>query len=427
MNSKSAGEKNMKLIKPSKLNGKINAPSSKSLTIRAIAAASLADGESVILNPSFCDDAQAALGIIKTLGAKYKIKNGKLIIHGRKKPIGNVLDCKESGLCMRMFPFIAALHDKEFTFIASGSLCSRPVGMLKNPLFYCGVSMHCESNRKGCFPPLKIKGRIKGGKISADGHESSQHITGLLMALPVCKEDSVLYVKNLKSKPYVRLTISLLKDFGISVMHNSNLTHYKIKGNQKYKPIIYPIEGDWSGAAFMLVGGAIAGNITVLNLNPNSLQADAAIVKALKSAGAQIKLNKSSITVEKEKLCGFNFDATNCPDLFPPLVALACSCKGKTIIKGAERLKGKESDRARALIREFSSIGAKINLKRNAIEIIGTRLRGGITDSHNDHRIAMACAIAALVSENAVKIKNHECVSKSYPEFFKDLKKMMVL
>jgi 3-phosphoshikimate 1-carboxyvinyltransferase len=185
------------------------------------------------------------------------------------------------------------------------------------------------------------------------------------------------------------------------------------------------VEGDWSGAACPLVAGAIAGSVRVENLSLDSCQADKAIVEVLKMAGAQIKIGDNYVEVQNDKLFGFAFDATNCPDLFPPLVALACYCKGTSTIFGTQRLKAKESDRGTALLNEFTKMGGIVKLYSDRIEIIGNILEGGTVDSHNDHRIAMACAVAALKSKNGVKIKDWGCVAKSYPKFFEDLTKLM--
>lgn len=412
----------MKSIAPSAISGETPAPPSKSMTVRAIAAASLAYGTTTIANPSSCDDAAAALGIIKDLGADCYSENGNLVVIGENIDKNTSLDCRESGLCMRMFPFIASLYPEEFTFNASGSLLSRPVGMVEKALAQLGAS--CSTNSG--FPPLKVRGPIKGGKVEAEGSESSQHITGMLMALPLCTGDSEILVNGLRSKPYVAMTLGLLEAFGISITKRG-MEEFGIRGGQKYIPMKkpFPIEGDWSGAAFMLAAGATAGKVTVRGLRMDSLQADRAIMGALRSAGAKIRDSESGLYVEKSPLRAFEFDATECPDLFPPLAALAANCAGTTRIKGAGRLKGKESDRASALCAEFSRLGIKISVDGDVMEIAGGKINGGEVDSHNDHRIAMACAIAALNAGGEVKIRNPECVSKSYPGFFEALGGLM--
>lgn len=412
----------MKSIKPSAISGEIAAPPSKSMTVRAIAAASLAYGTTTISKPSLCDDALAALGIVKELGADSYTEGSDLVVIGENLDKNTELDCRESGLCMRMFPFIAALYEGEFTFNATGSLLKRPVGMIEKPLLQLGAK--CSSS-KG-FPPLMVKGPMKGGKAEADGSGSSQHITGMLMALPLCPNDSEISVPNLTSTPYIAMTLQMLESFGISIT-NHGMKRFEIRGNQKYKPLSKPfqVEGDWSGAAFMLVAGAIAGKITVSGLDGDSLQADRAVMAAITSAGAKVRHSNSGLYVENATLKAFEFDATECPDLFPPLAALAANCKGVTRISGADRLKHKESDRASALATEFAKLGISVEVSGDEMMITGGKIMGAEVDSHNDHRIAMACAIAALNADREVKIKNPECVSKSYPGFFEALEGLM--
>ena len=404
------------------VDGSIVAPASKSMMQRAVAAALLANGRSKITNPSFCEDSLAALEIIQALGAKVERNNSEIVIEGIGiEPRVNILNCSESGLCMRMFSAIAALSNRELILTGKPNLLARPVGMIEKPLEELGAV--CKTNNGN--PPVSIHGKLKGGHATVDGSESSQFLTGLLMALPVCEKDSELEVRELKSKPYVQMTLSLLEKFGIIIGCNKELSRFEIKGNQKYKPVSYEVEGDWSGAAFLLVAGAIAGRVKVRKLLKNSLQADKAIVEALKKTGALVTQGSKEITVQKDELLAFEFDATNCPDLFPPLVALACNCKGTSRITGVERLRHKESNRAEALKMEFGKLGAQIEIRGNQMLIAGVKLTGGKVDSHNDHRIAMACAIAGLNALDEVKIENYSCVSKSYPEFFKDLESLM--
>ena len=394
-------------IKPSIVEGTVIAPSSKSMMQRAIAVCFLAElfadqdeHQCKIINPSDCDDVITALKIVKS------IKDGEKII-----------DCGEAGLSLRMFAPIAALFEKKFVFTGQGSLLKRPVGMVEQSLNSLGVE--CKSNNG--LLPLEIKGPIKAGKTIVDGSITSQMLTGLLMALPCCDGDSEISVKGLKSKPYVEMTLKLLDDFGIKI-ENDSFETFKIKGNQKYKIINYVVEGDWSGASFLLVAGAIAGCVKINNLDHHSsFQADKKIIDVLKLCGAGVKIGYDNVEVYKKDLGGFIFDVEDCPDLFPPLVTLACYCNGKSIISGVERLKHKESDRGQTLQAEFTKLGAKIKTLNNKMEIEGNILKGGEINSHNDHRIAMACAIAGLGSKQGVKIHDASCVSKSYPEFFIDL------
>ncbi|MBU0532818.1 3-phosphoshikimate 1-carboxyvinyltransferase [Candidatus Micrarchaeota archaeon] len=409
----------MKWIRPSNIEGAIDAPPSKSIMQRAVIAAALADGESLITNASFCEDALATINVVQSLGAKVQRGDKKVKISGNGKPLGPDMDCGESGTCMRMISAVAALYDKEFTITGRGSLMTRPVDMIEKPLKNLGVA--CKTNNG--LPPLKIKGPMHGGKLEINGAVTSQFVSGLLMALPLCKEDSDIEVHDLKSHAYVSLTESVLHQFGIHIRIDEKMNRFLVNGNQRYLAREYKVDGDWSGAAFMLVAGAIAGNLEIRNLG-SGIQPDQSIKTVLLHAGADIEFNGEDITIHKSELSGFEYDATGSPDLFPPLAVLACNCKGKSVIYGTERLKHKESDRASVLVQELRKLGAEIKLKDNRMEIIGKKLKGGEISAHGDHRIAMAGAIAALNSENGVEIDNEKCVAKSYPEFFKDLEEV---
>jgi len=414
----------MKFITRSTISGSVAAPASKSMMGRAVAAALLADGISVIRNPSSCDDARTALDIIGALGAVMS-EGEKLAIRGTGRhllyPKKRVLDCRESGLCMRMFTPIAALLDREVTLSASGSLRPRPMGMMEE-LETLGVA--CRTDH-GCAPII-VKGPLKGGVIKIDASVSSQFLTGLLMALPLCETDSHIMVTGLKSTPYVRMTLNLLKRFGVTIIHDEGLTGLVVKGRQAYRPATYTVEGDWSGASFLLVAGALSGSVTVTGLDLDSSQADRAILEVLEMAGASVKTGESSVTVENRSLKSFRFDAADCPDLFPPLVALASGCVGKSEIKGFERLAHKESDRAEALSSEFGKLGISVRRNGSTMEVRGGAVRAAEVDAHNDHRIAMACAVAALRAEGDVGITGEACVAKSYPTFFLDLETLGV-
>jgi 3-phosphoshikimate 1-carboxyvinyltransferase len=243
------------------------------------------------------------------------------------------------------------------------------------------------------------------------------------MALPLAAKDSEIIVNNLKSRPYIDMTIQILKSFGISI-ENSDYKLFVIRGNQKYIPHSYTVEGDWSGGAFLLVAGAINGHLYVKGLRNDSMQSDMAIIKALKQAGAHIIIGEDRIEVTKSELKSFEFDATESPDLFPPLVALASYCEGITAIKGVSRLIFKESDRAKTLKEEFGKMNVKIEIKDDMMYVTGSRPLGGRVESHDDHRIAMAVAVAALGAKANVYIRDSQCVAKSYPCFFDDLRQL---
>jgi 3-phosphoshikimate 1-carboxyvinyltransferase len=406
-------------VDPSAIKGTIKAPSSKSMTQRAIAAALLANGQSIIYNPSYCDDSLAAMSIAVGLGARVVPKANELIITGSAVLKEHKLNCGESGLAIRMFSPIAALYPVEITMAGANSLKKRPMSMIEEALVQLGVK--CSSHNG--FPPISIHGPIKGGRCEIDGSVSSQLLTGLLMALPLAVKDSVVKVNNLKSKPYIDMTIQILNSFGITI-HNVDYSLFQIPGGQKYKPYDYTVESDWSGGAFLLVAGAINGYITVKGLNSDSKQSDMAIVEVLKLANAKMKNEGSDIIISKSELKAFSFDATESPDLFPPLVALASYCSGTSTIKGVSRLIYKESDRATALQTEFSKMGIKVDIDDDVMSVTGGRPQGAHVESHDDHRIAMAVAVAALGADGRVFIRDSQCVAKSYPGFFDDLRQL---
>lgn len=405
-------------VAPSNINGTLKAPASKSMTQRAIAAALLAAGETTIINPSYCDDSLAAMSIAEGLGARVKPGKGEMSITGGEELRVSKLNCGESGLAIRMFSPVAALYPREIHITGAGSLKNRPMNMIEEALQQLGVE--CTTNSG--FLPLTIKGPLKGGKCEIDGSISSQLLTGLLMALPAADQDSTIIVNSLNSKPYIDMTIQVLEKFGIKIT-NDNYKRFLIGGNQKYKAARFVVESDWSGGAFLLVAGAIAGDITVEGLRSDSRQSDKSILTALDRAGAKMSISDNSVAIMRSDLEAFEFDSTESPDLFPPLVALASYCNGVTGIKGARRLIHKESNRADALVEEFGKLGIKVEVSNDYMIVTGGKVNGGKVNSHEDHRIAMALAAAALGATGKVAVRDSHCIGKSYPEFFDDLRK----
>jgi len=408
-----------RIIVPTAIRGCVRAPASKSMTQRAIAAALLSDGESIIINPSYCDDSLAAMSIAVGLGARVEPGTDRMKITGSAELKEKKLNCGESGLAIRMFSPIAALYKTELTITGTGSLKSRPMSMIGDALSQFGV--RCSMNNG--LLPLVIKGPLKGGNCEIDGSISSQLLTGLLMALPVAEKNSVVKVNNLASKPYIDMTLQVLEKFGIKV-ENINYKQFTIPGRQKYLPCSFEVESDWSGGSFLLVAGAISGDVTVLGLQPDSRQSDKAILSALDRAGAKMSISDNEISVKKSQLKSFEFDATEAPDLFPPLVALASYCDGTSGIKGVIRLVHKESNRADALLSEFGKLGIKVEISGDYMLVTGGKVNGAHVISHEDHRIAMAEAVAGLAADGKVYIKDSQSISKSYPDFFDDLKKL---
>ena len=406
---------------PGRTEGSIDAPASKSYAQRAIAVATLTQGESILRNIDHSEDTDAALSIAQELGAEIKLSGRECSVIGGRSLVGQILNVNESGLSTRLFTPIAALYDKPITITGHGSILKRPIKMMEAPLHKLGVKI---SSNNG-FLPVEVQGPIQGGEVHVDGSMSSQFLTGLLVTLPLAQQDSIIHVSELKSKPYIDMTIDTLRAFGAEI-ENTDYKEFIIKGNQKYKPTCYNIEGDWSGASCLLVAGAIAGSITISNLNPRSLQADKAILHALDYAGAHISMEWDQVTVSRGRLEGFSFDATDCPDLFPALTVLAAHCQGESTIIGTSRLKHKESNRATALAEVFGTLGINIDLSYDNVMIVkGGKIKGGVEiSSHEDHRIAMAAAVASLTADKRNKITGAEAVNKSYSRVWGDFNKI---
>ncbi len=412
------------VIKPSVIHGTLMAPTSKSSMQRACAAALLHPGQTTIYNPGKSNDDLAAMDIIQKLGAiVLEHNNEKLVVHAKGiQLVAGEINCGESGLSIRMFTPIAALSDQPLLINGTGSLLKRPMDFFDAILPLLDIEV---ASNMGMLP-IQIKGPLQPKDITIDGSLSSQFLTGLLFAFAKAATVPVtITVSNLKSKPYIDLTLQVMKNFGYTV-ENNNYKSFTINPKPvNPKPINYNVEGDWSGGAFILVAGAIAGKIIVRGLDVFSTQADKAILQALKDCGCNISIEEKQISISPAPGVGgkpFHFNATDCPDLFPPLVALAAYCNGTSVIEGVSRLAHKESNRGVTLQEEFAKMGVVINLQDDLMMIKGgTGLKGATVHSHHDHRIAMACAVAALKATGETVIEAAEAVNKSYPDFYKHL------
>lgn len=405
-----------KTIHPSQVSGEVRPPCSKSYAQRALAAALLSDGETTLSNIELCDDTRYAMNVITGLGASVRQTGPtEYVIRGGLAPITDTINTGESGLATRLFTPIAALCDRRMTITGTGTMLRRPIGMMIDPLRNLGVQV-----RSNGYLPITVQGPLRGGETDVEAYVSSQVLTGLLMSLPLAEGDTILHVEQPNSLPYLAVTVDLASKFRIRMEHNG-FREFFIPGGQHYHPAKLHIEGDWSSAAFMLVAGAIAGEVTAKRMNTLSLQADLAIIQALTKAGAVIITTPDEITVRKRELTGFDFDATQRPDLFPILAVLGANCEGTTHIRGVNRLVYKESNRAEAIVSEYTKLGMDVALEDDVMTVRGGSLSGGTIDSCNDHRIAMAAAIAALAASGPVTITNAQAVTKSYPRFWDDL------
>ena len=410
---------NEKFVNAGLRSGDIFIPPSKSDGQRAVLAAGLASGQSTIHNLGVSHDEQQMLINIQQLGAEVsKVDENKLSINGIKN-FPKIADLKlgESGLGMRLLIPVLAAHDGEYVLFPEGSLKNRSYRFFEEtlPIFGGEIQGNKETHA------LTVKGEMKGISANVHGSEGSQYISGLLMALPLVNGDSEITVLNLKSKPYVELTLNTLSAFGIEIEHN-NLETFKIRGNQNYLATNYVVESDWSSASFWLVASALGNAIKSHNLSRTSKQADRQILEAFNAASCTIQFNETAISVDGTQKKAFTFDATDCPDLFPPLAIFALFCPGISRIKGVHRLADKESDRGQVLISELTKVGARIFMDGDELVIHQCSTFATATlDPHNDHRMAMAFAILALGSENGMTIENPSCVNKSYPRFWDDL------
>ncbi len=415
-------------IQPSVLSGTIYAPASKSVMQRVCAAALIRKGRTVIHNPGYSNDDKSSLNIIRQLGANIKEEDHRVEIESKGiVPSSSKLNFEESGLAVRMFTPIAALSNKEIVIAGEGSLLDRPMNFFEEVFPLLNVEVKSNNGKL----PLHIKGPLQPRNITVDGSISSQFLTGLLFAYSAANAKNVsIKVNDLVSKPYIDLTLQIMNDFGLKTPLNENYSDFYFDDSSKVDQpltISYTIEGDWSGASFFLVAAAIKGNVTIRGLLRESFQADKKISEVLSMVGADVVEDVDSIKVSHHSLHPFEFDATDCPDLFPPLVALAANCKGLSKIHGLQRLKFKESDRGVTLQQEFAKLNTKIELKADTMLIHGNEtiiVKDPQLNSHNDHRIAMACAIAGLHANVPIQIKGADAVKKSYPEFWDNLKSL---
>jgi 3-phosphoshikimate 1-carboxyvinyltransferase len=395
---------------------------------RACAAALLFKKETKLLLPGKSADDLAALSIIQQLGATVThVKDGSIQISSEGIQLQHPasIHCGESGLSIRMFTPIAALGKVPVTINGEGSLLSRPMDFFDEVLPLLKVDI---TSNKGKLP-LTVCGPLQPLTIEVDGSLSSQFLTGLLMAFSAAHANGVsIKVKELASKPYIDLTLQIMQAFGASVPTHYQYQEFYFKHSKPVAlkdPFEFMIEGDWSGASFLLVAGAIAGPVTVQGLSFQSLQADRKILEVLTAAHIQYVIDGNSVTVYPSTPVAFEFDAFDCPDLFPPVVALAAYGQGTSRIKGLSRLRHKESDRGVTLREEFSKMGVRVYEEGDYLCVEGgTPMRGTTVSSRGDHRIAMALAVASLRAEGGTMIQQAEAINKSYPDFFQDLDKL---
>lgn len=415
-------------IVPGPLKGKVLAQPSKSIAHRAIICAALANGVTRIDNVVLSDDINATLGAAGALGAKISISDSavydgrKLVaIQGDGKIAVRVksIDCIESGSTARFMMPISRLVPDPVVFIGRGRLVERPFDVYKELFTQMGIVYSDNEGRM----PVSLEGKLVSGEYRVRGDVSSQFISGLLFALPLLEAPSRIEITGrLESLPYIRMTIDVLRQFGVVISAENDYRTFLIEGNQSYRAIpAYTVEGDWSQAAFFCVMGALSGPVTIEGLNMDSLQGDRIIADILKSMGANPVIDGESITFEKSELTGATIDVSQCPDLVPAISAAASAAKGITHIINGARLRIKESDRLSTTCSELGKLGARITEKTDGLVIEGVNnLKGGKASGSGDHRIVMALASASAICDEEVLIEGYDAVKKSYPGFWND-------
>lgn len=391
------------IIIPCQLTGAVTVPPSKSQAHRAVIAACLAKGETSIKNLAFSEDITATVQAMEAFGAKTSTKGNTLFVSGSSpEPQENAwIDCGESGSTLRFLIPLAFISGKPVCFTGRGRLLARPM----EPYFdLCRENGIQAEKRENC---LYFNGKLKGGTFRLPGNISSQFITGLLFALPLLAEDSIIELTTpLESAGYIDMTLDVLARFGIQII-NEAYARFIIPGSQAYTPYNMAIEGDYSQAAFYLCANAMGSRVKVEGLTPDSCQGDKEILSIIERFGSPLR--------------GIEIDVSQVPDLVPVLAVLASQAEGETRIVNAGRLRMKESDRLHTVTELLKNLGAQCAEGEDFLIIHGQKgLSGGTVDSYNDHRIAMAAAIAATVANRPVTVCGSECVAKSYRNFWED-------
>lgn len=412
-------------IKPNEIKGKMKSIPSKSLLHRAIILSGIAKDREIILEQvnTISEDIEATLTCIEKLGAKTKVEGDSI----RITSLGNIkkskveLHCKESGTTLRLLLPLVSTFSKEATVDCSEGLRKRPIRELIETLEESGLYF----KEKGF--PINISGNVTTDFFKISGDISSQYVSGLLLLSSLLDQRSSIYLTTkLESRAYVNITIKVLRDFGIIVNELEEGVFEIYGGRDKIlPPKEYQIEGDWSNAAFFLVGGCLGDSIKMSGLNLESSQGDKKIVQILKKAGAILTCSDDFISSNRSHLNSFEVDFSETPDLFPILSVVAALSKGQSILKGGERLKLKESNRIESTFQMLKSLGADVKKREDGLIIQGKEiLDGGIVNSFNDHRIVMSATMASIRCKEPVSIVNAGAVKKSYPNFFEDFKKV---
>ncbi len=408
-------------ISKSKVAGSVIAPSSKSYTIRGLMCAALARGTSEITNPLGSDDTEAATEVLGNVGVSVRqLEDRWEVSGGQFHQAASDLFCRESAATFRFMTAVSSLLPGRHRLTAGPTLSLRPVGPLVEALQRLGIN--CSS--EGGFPPVTVDGEgLRGGTTELPGDISSQFVTALLLVAPRAKEEiSIRLTTPLESAPFVMMTLDTMQWFGISVAFSEEMDTFQVVP-QPYKPTRYRVEGDWSSASYPLALGALAGEVTVENLSPESLQADRKILELLQDMGASVIVKGNSVTVRKSRLKAIKADLSNCIDLLPTVAVLAASADGTSHLSGIGRARLKESDRVAAVREGLERMFIPVTVEKDRMIITSAPPKGAVIDSKDDHRIAMAFALLGAVAGETV-IDGAECVSKTYPEFWEEMRNL---
>lgn len=401
------------------LKGEVTPPPSKSQAHRLLICAALAVEPCSIVCNSVNDDIMATMRCLNALGADITYTSGLFDVKPISLVKGGTLDCGESGSTLRFLMSVAAVLGADATFTGAGKLPQRPMGALTDVLAAHGMGFVRHSADE---LPVTCNGTLCGGEFSLPGNISSQYLTGLLFALPLASEDSVIEVTGgLTSASYIDMTIDALRIAGISVERRGNI--FRIKGGQQYRmPARVVVEGDWSSAAFWVVAGVIGKHpLTICGMNNESLQGDSAIIDHLRGMGAFISIEDDKVIAMPSHLFGTELDCMDTPDLVPILSVAAAVAQGTTVFTNVGRLRFKESDRLAAMKSVLSAFGIDSTVGEDTFTVYGGEpVAKATVDSFGDHRIAMSAAVLSSVAGGVTVIEGSGCVAKSYPSFFED-------
>ncbi|HWG91162.1 MAG TPA: 3-phosphoshikimate 1-carboxyvinyltransferase [Candidatus Thermoplasmatota archaeon] len=406
----------MLVVRASTVTGSVPAPASKSYTHRALALALLTE-RSRIVEPLLSEDPLATLACVRALGGKAtEDAEGVTIEGGALITPDTILDCMNSGTTMRLFTAIAALAPGASVLTGDASLRKRPMQPLLDALKPLGVEAW--STRGNGLPPVIVKGPLRGGRTSLPGDVSSQYVSALLIAGTQAREDLDLTLTSpLKSRPYVEITLEMLRHFGARVATRE--TGFHVPAGQRLRGLTYRVPGDYSSAAFPLCAAAVTGGeVTVTNLDPRTAQGDKFILECLRRFGAAVKEHEDgSVTVKGGALQGITVDLSDTPDMFPALCAVASHARGESVFTGAKHLRFKESDRIAAMVTELRKMGVDATEREDGAVLRGGPVTGARVHSYHDHRIEMALAVCGLAAKGETVVDDHESHAVSYPRF----------